>query len=384
MKYDKNKVSVSAIAFLLLILLLITGMSIAENTMTRDSEYTAEVISVDNSRMEGIGLAPIGSQLLTVEILNKDMKGEEHDAINALMAAVDMDTIVEVGDKIVIDVNRDSSGQISSIYMVDFYRQGILMGLFILFAFLLVAYAGKTGIKALVSFIATLVIMWFFLIPRILSGVDVLSTIMITIILLAALIIYSVAGFSKMGTSAFLGTISGIFVMMYLTINVGHLLKLNGFTAPYADAIIYRGYFNLNMQHIFYGSIMLGASGAVMDIAMDTAASIKELKLMNPALTMKELVLSGFNIGRAVIGTMTTTLLLAYSGGYLTLLIFFYINNTSLARMLNMKIVSAEIMRTLIGSIGLVIVAPITAIIASWMYTRDFSLGKEPRSEQPV
>ncbi|WP_276717184.1 YibE/F family protein [Caloranaerobacter azorensis] len=114
---------------------------------------------------------------------------------------------------------------------------------------------------------------------------------------------------------------------------------------------------------------MIGASGAAMDIAMDVAASMEEIKIKKPDIQRKELIQSGFNIGRAVIGTMTTTLLLAYSGGYLTLLMLFMTKNSSLIRIINLKIVSAEIMRTLVGSIGLVLVAPITAIVAGWIFT---------------
>jgi uncharacterized membrane protein len=122
------------------------------------------------------------------------------------------------------------------------------------------------------------------------------------------------------------------------------------------------------MLEVFYAAIIIGASGAAMDIAMDVSASMKEIVEKKPEISEKELIKSGFNVGSAVIGTMTTTLLLAYSGGYLTLLMLFMTKNSSFLRIINLKIVSAEIMRTLIGSIGLVIVAPITALIAGNIY----------------
>ncbi|MCG8531800.1 MAG: YibE/F family protein, partial [Desulfovibrionales bacterium] len=106
-----------------------------------------------------------------------------------------------------------------------------------------------------------------------------------------------------------------------------------------------------------------GASGACMDIAMDIAASMDEVKLKKPDISPMELMRSGFTVGRHVIGTMATTLLLAYSGGYLTLLMIFRVKEPSIMRMLNLKIVAAEIMRTLVGSMGLVTVAPITALV---------------------
>jgi uncharacterized membrane protein len=134
------------------------------------------------------------------------------------------------------------------------------------------------------------------------------------------------------------------------------------------------GYHYLNLQEIFYAAIILGASGAAMDIAVDISASMYEIKSKKPEINIKELIESGFNVGRQVIGTMATTLLLAYSGSYLTLLMLFIARETSVTRMLNLKVVSAEIMRTLIGSIGLVIVAPTTALIAGVLFSYEFNL----------
>ena len=149
-----------------------------------------------------------------------------------------------------------------------------------------------------------------------------------------------------------------------------------GMTASYAQTLAFSGNLHLSMRDIFYAAIVIGASGAAMDIAMDVAASMQEVKDKKPDIAIMELIQSGFNVGRAVIGTMTTTLLLAYSGGYLTLLMLFVTKNSSFARILNLKIVAAEIMRTLIGSIGLVLVAPITAIVAGWILSDRFNINK--------
>ncbi len=100
---------------------------------------------------------------------------------------------------------------------------------------------------------------------------------------------------------------------------------------------------------------------------MDVTASMNEVLDKRPDITRNELIQSGFNVGRMVTGTMTTTLLLAYSGGYLTMLMLFVSKGTTFARMLNFKMVAAEIFRTLVGSVGLVLVAPITAVIAGFI-----------------
>jgi uncharacterized membrane protein len=229
------------------------------------------------------------------------------------------------------------------------------------------------GIKALFSFVASLYVIWKFLIPGLLAGINPLLISTYILILLSAIIIFSIAGFTKKGFTAFIGTVVGLISTIWIAVVFGDKFDLMGMTSPYAETLLFSGNIGLNLKNIFYAAIIIGASGAAMDIAMDIAASMAEVKLKKPEIQFKELVQSGFNVGRAVIGTMTTTLLLAYSGGYLTLLMLFMSQHTDFMRMMNYRMVAAEILRTVTGSIGLILVAPITAIIAAWVYTMNFS-----------
>ena len=108
----------------------------------------------------------------------------------------------------------------------------------------------------------------------------------------------------------------------------------------------------------------------VMDLAMDISAGVEELAHHNPELPAAELIKSGLRIGRSVVGTMTTTLLLAYSGGYITLLMMFASQGTAPLDFLNSTLVSAEVVKTLIGSFSLVLVAPFTAVFAGWLFQK--------------
>ena len=135
-----------------------------------------------------------------------------------------------------------------------------------------------------------------------------------------------------------------------------------------SQSLLASGNFNLNFKEIFYSSIILSASGAAMDIAMDMAASLEEIKEANPNLTPKELLRSSFNIGNAVVGTMSTTLLLAYTGGNITMMMFLLDRGVPLYAILNGKFMTAEIMRTLIGTTSLIIVAPTTAVLSIAIY----------------
>ncbi len=353
-----------ALIALLLFVLLLPGISMK---LSSEGEIRARVLSVDNSDVISSNIASFGHQMLEVELLSKPFKGQTVEATNLLIGKMDMDTVYGEGDKLFVVFNSNPSPGAPPVKAVDKIRQGWGALLFGLFALSLILFAGKVGLRALFSFLVSLGVIFFLLIPALLSNYPPLLITILTVILLSGVIIFSVAGFTRRGTAAFLGTLSGLTVTFVLTQIFGALMDLRGFTCPYSETLLFSGHLDLNIREVFFASIIIGASGAAMDIAMDVATSMEEILIKKPDIGKGELILSGFTIGRAVIGTMTTTLLLAYSGSYLTLLMLFQSLATSVVRALNMKIVIAEILRTLSGSLALVLVAPLTAVAAGWL-----------------
>ncbi|WP_419661150.1 conserved uncharacterized protein, YibE/F family [Desulfosarcina variabilis str. Montpellier] len=332
-------------------------------------EVKARVLDVDNTDVRSSGLSNIGHQELSVEILEGEYKGKILRATNSLVGQTDLENLYHPQDVIIAAVILEN-GAISHVKAVDLYRQDTLLALFGLFVGALLLYAGVVGIKALISFVLTVFIIWEVLIQRILQGHSPLLTTTYTLVLMAAVIIFLVAGVNRKGLTAFIGTLCGLLATFFITLFFGGKTGLFGMTQPYVNALIFSGYYDLDIRQIFYCAVILGASGAAMDIAMDIAASMDEVKSKKPDIKARELIHSGFTVGRHVIGTMATTLLLAYTGGYLTLLMIFRVKEPSIMRMINLKIVAAEIMRTLVGSIGLVLVAPATAIVGGLILTR--------------
>ncbi len=326
------------------------------------TEVKAKVLKVDNSDVRTSGLSHIGHQELEVNILDGKYAGRDLRATNNLIGNTALENLYNKDD-IIMAAIIEKDNKIEHVKAADLYRQDSLLFLFGIFVIALLLYAGAIGVKALISFILTVFILWEVLVQRILDGSSPLITTTYTIFLMSAVIIFLVAGVNRKGISAFIGTICGLFITLFVTFVFGSKVGLFGLTQPYVNSLIFSGYYHLDTRQIFYSAIILGASGACMDIAMDIAASMDEVKNKKPDISPIELIRSGFTVGRHVIGTMATTLLLAYSGGYLTLLLLFKVKEPSIMRMINMKIVAAEIMRTLVGSIGLVLVAPITAIV---------------------
>jgi len=327
-------------------------------------ETAGTVLSVDNGNILAAGGAgAVGVQMLSVVIVDGEWKGRQVRAINHLNGQLDMDEIYVPGDHILLAV-QVNDGCIVDAKAINMYRQNWELVLFGVFAAALILFSRFVGMKALLSFVGALGVLWCFYIPYLLSGVSPLLLSIGVLVLLSMVIIFTVSGITRQGVSAFLGTVCGLGVTLGLTLFFGSRLHLGGMTTPFSSLLLVQGGYGLNMQHIFYSAVLLGASGAAMDIAMDVSVSMGEIKAKRPDIGMRELIASGFNVGRMVIGTMATTLLLAYSGGYLTMLMVFVSQGTSFSRIANMKLVAAEIFRILIGSIGLVLVAPVTAVIA--------------------
>ena len=324
----------------------------------------AEIVEVDDSSLQVHGLLEFGTQKLKVRLPD----GSVHEACNEIRAQMELDKKFKVGDTALVILGSDP------LIARDHWRLGWMSVLFGAFALLLVAFGGWTGAKALFSFVFSCFAVWKLLIPLCLSGWPAGWTSFAVVSVLTAVIMYLVAGWTKKGLSAFLGAMLGIVASLGLADFFAAVMHVNGATMPFVQTLLYSGYVDLDIADVFTGAIILASSGAVMDLAMDIASATEEVARHNPGLSRRELLLSGLRVGRSVVGTMTTTLLLAYSGGYLTLLMVFAAQGTHPVDFINSTLVSAEIVKTLVGSFGLVLVAPFTAAIAAIIHGREFKV----------
>lgn len=325
------------------------------------SHQIAEVVSVDNQRVTIIGTARLGDQKLVIKLDDE----QQVEVTNLLTGALEYDEFYRVGDTVVVAQKNNRY------HVVALFRLPVLIALMLIFAIGLLTYAKKVGLYSLLSFIGSIAIIFGLLIPGLLMGFSPILITCLTVIVLSSMIILSVAGWSYKGKAALSGTIIGLIFTTILCVIAGDLLHLDGMTQPLAQPLLFENAMQLDMVGILYAAILVGASGAAMDVAMEMAATMEEIQYNSPDISRIALLRSGLRVGNAVIGTMTTTLLLAYAGGFLTLLMLFATRGNSLMQILNMKLVASEICRTLIGSLSLIIVAPTTAWIASMMLTKN-------------
>ena len=328
------------------------------------------VLKADNSGLQRMGIIKKGYQDLVLKALDGPLKGQVLKGSNQLQGRMDLDKIFTPGDKALMVVSLDDQGRVVFVNPQDHYRLDLELILLGLFALLLIAFGGFTGLKALLSFVFAGLMLWKLLVPLLLKGLDPVLISLAVISLLTAVIVFLVAGINQKGVTAFLGAFCGVGVSCLLALYFTAAFKVHGAVMPFAETLLYSGFGHLDLMRIYVAAVFLAASGAVMDLAMDVAASLDEVHAQNPEMGFAKLAFSGLRVGRAVVGTMTTTLLLAYSGGFLTLFMAFMAQGVPLANFFNLIYVAAEVLKTLVGSFGLVTVAPFTAVIGAFIYTR--------------
>ncbi len=329
---------------------------------------TALVLSIDDSDIYDTGLVRTGDQRCKVRILQGQFKGKEMDAVNRLNGSLAQDKLFKEGDKAFVVVSH-SGNEITTIYMTDHFRLDKEAILILIFLLLLIFFARDTGLRAILSFIDTILLMWKVLVPSLLNGYNPIGVSLIIVMLLTTLILMLIYGWDRRFLAALSGSALGILVTAILGYIFTSLFQIHGAVMESSESLLYAGYQYLDLTKIFIASIFLGSSGAVMDLSVDICSAIYELVQKKPDIHPGEAIKSGFAIGRAACGSTTTTLLLAYSGGYIALLMVFMAQGTPIELMLNYKYVAAEIAHTIVGSFGLITVAPLTAITSGLLLT---------------
>lgn len=353
---------ISGILFIVIFVAIPTGYEDA--VIYKDTERAVgEVVKIDDSAIISSGLIKSGEQSCTLKIQNGIFKGKEIEGVNFLSGSLEKDKKFAVGDKALVTISYEGD-VIKSAVISDHYRLNREFILMAAFALLLILFAGKNGLQAIFSFVITILSIWKVLVPCYLKGYSPVWIGIFITIFLTAVIIFFVYGLDKRTFVAVCGALLGIFTTCILGILFTNLFMIHGAIMPNAESLLYSGYENLDLTAIFMSSIFIGASGAMMDLSVDITSAVYEVTQKKPDITRWEAVKSGMNVGRAAMGTMTTTLLLAYSGGYVTLLMVFMAQGTPINHILNYKYVASEVLDTIVGSFGLVTVAPFTALVA--------------------
>lgn len=328
----------------------------------------AKVVEVNNKGVYSTGMIQQGDQRCTIEILEGEHKGQQVEGMNLLTGKLEFDKMFKPGDEAWVLLELDSSNEVIFANMVDYYRidqQIFLIGLFVI---LIIAFSGFTGVRTLLSFSFALFSIVKILIPCLLKGIPPLLVALMVGNLLTVITLLLVAGCNKKAYTAIISSMICSLMTCLLAVVFGDLFKMHGAVMDWSESLLYAGYQNLDLTAIFQAGIYLACSGAILDLAIDISAALDEVIKNNPSVSRVNLIKSGLSIGKSVVGSQTTTLLLAYMGSYITILMVYMAQGTPLMSILNSQKVSSEILHTFVGCIGLVLVSPLTAIICGIVY----------------
>ena len=365
------------INFLVIILFIMTFATQAFAVENVDKQVLkseiGQVRSVENFGNEELsqgGELKQVRQSVEVNVLTGYHKGEKVIIDNMLMGNPAYDINLKNGDKVILHVEQENSNLQTggvNFFIADKYRAGSLYFLAGLFCLLLILVGRKKGFFSLISIVVTLGAIFWGLTPLILSGMNPILATVLTCVLSAILSIYLVGGLNAKSTAAILGTVLSLVLAGGLSVFTIKFASLTGFSCE-ESLFLFSAHPQLNFVGVLASAMIIGALGALMDIGMSISSTVNELFEGNTQLSVKDLFDSGMNVGRDIIGMMSNTLILAYLGSALSLVLLS--SNIDLQKFFNLNQVATEISSALIGSIGIVVCVPITAIFAAYLIKR--------------
>ena len=353
--------------------------AIPQSTVQEGISYEkAEVLEVTKNEYQNIQDVEnivVGKQYLTVELTTGEYAGKQFtNVVNNLSYLYG--TVVEKGDSVTLAVVFDK-GEVTNLVLQDYDRTSPLLIVLALFILITVLVGGKVGAKSLLGLSLTIVCTFSVLIPLLLGGAATLPTILAMCAYVTVVEFVILDGVNKKTLCAILGTVSGVIIAAVFGQIACGIMRINGFRTyevePTIEALlqIKQGQpvtGSLQLGDLLVGGILIAALGAVNDVAMSISSAMKELITVNPNLSRKELLKSGMTIGRDMVGTMTNTLILAFVGSSLIMMIYLVSLEPSYQQLMSTSYLSVEVVQGVASSVGVILAVPLSVVIGTVLF----------------
>ena len=340
-----------------------------------------EAMAIDPARAQ----RGLGATLIKARVTSGPDAGQEVVIINRTMDRSFYNIAVQPGDRVILALMTDPSGK-TTYNIADFERSNGLLWLAGLFVVMLLLFGRGVGLRAVFVIGASLVILYYGFVGQVLNGgINVLLLTFIVAVLISAITLFSVSGGREPKTwAAFIGTLGGVVtagILAGATVKFLHLTGLSSEEAMILKATVLK---HVDFQGILFAGVILGALGAVMDVAISIASAQQEVARNCRTLSRRELFGSGMAVGRDVMATDANTLILAYAGSSLPLVLLIASQpDLSMLRVFNLDLLVTEFVRALVGSIGLVLSIPLTAAAGAWLLVRQEQKERAERIYPP-
>ena len=350
----------------------ITQQSSVEGLVSNSEEIVtvkAKVIEVGEVKKITTGTVEDTIQEVTIEILEGEYEAREFTTNYILSYDIDGKILayeLEVGNKVTVELSKTPDGSVTATVQ-DVQRSTYIYIMFLVFLVSVILVGGKQGVKAVIGLLITILAIYFILIKGIFAGGDPIFFSIATSAVIIVLTFLVIGGISRKIITAAIGTFGGVVMAGIMAAIFSYLAKLSGACEDAIQLSINMTTVTFNFRDLIFAGIVVSSLGACMDVGMSIASSLDEIKNKTKDISWQELFQSGMTIGRDTIATMTNTLILAYVGGALKLILLFMACNISIGEIINKEAIAEEIISAIAGSMGVVYTVPITAFIYAFL-----------------
>lgn len=322
------------------------------------NEIVEDNIQEDGSR--------IGYQKVMLRVLSGKLKGQliEGTSFAGYLYGADC----TVGMKVIASISKYEDNASAAVYSYD--RSNIIyifVGLFLLMLWII---GGKKGFKSAIGLVFTFICIIYLFLPMLYKGYSPFLSAVIVIILITIVSLYLIDGITKKSISAMIGTIIGVIIAGICAAGFGYVAKISGYNVSEVEELVFvANNTELKVGGILFSAILIASLGAVMDVSMSISSTLTEIYNHNKNIGRVELFKSGINVGRDMMGTMSNTLILAFTGGSINTLILNYAYALKHNQIINMYEIGIEIMQGVSGSIAIILSVPLVSIISSYFFT---------------
>ena len=369
---NNNKIKIFSLACLLILsglFLLGPRLEAENNTSAGARMQKAKVLEVvaelEKVREDGSFFI---QQDLKLKILNGDNKNSEIYFYGISDLEVFSTSAYEKGDRVFIDSYLDEKGE-ETFYLVDTVRTKALIILALIFITILITIGRFKGFRALISLILSFVVIIKFILPQILAGQDPFFISLFGGLIIMTIIIYLTEGWHRKSHLAIISVFISLISILALSLIFVGLADLSGLAQEEAAFLVGVGDLQINFRGLLLAGFIIGAIGVLDDIIVGQIEATESLREANPNLSKKKIFSLAYRVGNTHLGAIVNTLFLTYTGAALPLLLLFILNQSSglsLERFLSTEAVATEIVRTLVGSIGVILSMPIATFFGAF------------------
>ena len=350
------------------------SMEEMEQPISAEETFEARVIKIIETKdIKREDESIIAQQNLLLKGLDGKWKDKEikFDGISEIDVA--SAGVYKVGDKVLVQRSIDMDGN-EKFYVTDFVRRGYLYLLGFIFSLIIVLIGKKKGIKSLLGLVVSFFIIIKFILPKILDGSNPLYVGLTGAFFILTIMIYLTEGWKRKSHLSVLSVLISLFITLIFSVLFTKLTRLSGMSQDEAVFLIGLTKIAINYQGLLLAGMLIGAVGVLDDVIVSQMEAARQIKEANPQMDKKRIFQTAFKIGNTHLGTMVNTLFLTYAGASLPLLLLFVVNQgvfVSFSQIINNEIIATEIVRTLVGSIGVALSMPIATYFGAYWLKND-------------